>query len=232
MQYELVVFDWDGTLMDSAGRIVSSLRSAISDTGLPPRPDSALANIIGLGLQESLQALFPDGTQNDYDALVERYRHYFLDADPTPTRLFDGARETLELLRDHGHWLAVATGKARRGLNEVLRDTGLGTFFQATRCADETFSKPHPHMLLELMDEIGVSAEQTLMIGDTEYDLLMAKNAGVKSVAIGHGVHEAQRLLACDPLVLVEDLPALQAWFRQQMKQADISMEKIQATVE
>lgn len=231
MQYELIVFDWDGTLMDSAGRIVSSLRSAIADAGLPRREDKALANIIGLGLQESLQALFPEGKQQEYDLLVERYRHYFLDADPTPTQLFGGARETLELLRGNGRWLAIATGKARRGLNEVLRETALESFFQATRCADETYSKPHPHMLLELMEEMGIRPEHTLMIGDTEYDLLMAKNAGVDSVAIGHGVHEAKRLLACDPLVLVEDLYALQGWFHQQLKSVDIESEKIQARI-
>lgn len=232
MQYELIVFDWDGTLMDSEGRIVSSLRSAIADTGLPEKEDRELANIIGLGLQESLETLFPAGSQTEYDLLVERYRHYFLDADPTPTGLFDDARETLELLRDNGYWLAIATGKARRGLDDVLQETGLAGFFHATRCADETFSKPHPHMLLEVMDEVGVEADKTLMIGDTEYDLLMAKNAGVKSVAIGHGVHEEQRLLDCEPLALVENLASLQAWFHQQMKQVDISAETIQAIVE
>ena len=232
MHYELIVFDWDGTLMDSEGRIVSSLRSAIADTGLPKKEDVELANIIGLGLQESLEALFPDGSQRDYDDLVESYRHYFLDADPTPTQLFDGVRETLELLRDNGYWLAIATGKARRGLTEVLQKTGLAGFFHATRCADETFSKPHPHMLLEVMDEMGIEADKTLMVGDTEYDLLMAKNAGVKSIAIGHGVHDEQRLLECEPIVLVEDLYSLQAWFLQQMKNIDISAETIQAIVE
>lgn len=232
MQYELIVFDWDGTLMDSEGRIVSSLRAAIADAKLPRREDKDLSNIIGLGLQESLETLFPDGSQSDYDILVDRYRHYFLDADPTPTRLFDGARETLELLRDNGYWLGIATGKARRGLDEVLQKTELTGFFHATRCADETFSKPHPHMLLEVMDEMSVEADKTLMIGDTEYDLIMAKNAGVKSVAIGHGVHEEQRLLECEPIALVEDLYSLQAWFRQQMKNIDTSAESIQATVE
>lgn len=232
MQYELIVFDWDGTLMDSAGRIVSSLRSAVADVGLPHRDDKELANIIGLGLQESLETLFPEGTEHHYELLVERYRHYFLGADPTPTRLFDGARETLQLLQNHGRWLAIATGKARRGLNEVLRETGLSGFFHASRCADETLSKPHPHMLLELMDEMGVNAEKTLMIGDTEYDLNMANSAGVKAVAIGHGVHEEQRLLGCEPVALVKNLHSLQAWFQQQMKQADTGYENIQALVE
>ncbi|MFO7604523.1 MAG: HAD-IA family hydrolase [Gammaproteobacteria bacterium] len=230
MHYELIVFDWDGTLMDSAGRIVSSLRAAIDDAGLPRREDRALANIIGLGLQEALESLFPAATQTDYDLLVERYRHYFLDADPTPTQLFGGARETLELLRDQGYWLAIATGKARRGLDEVLRSTDLTEFFQATRCADETCSKPHPHMLLEVMDEIGVTADRTLMVGDTEYDLLMAKNAGVRSLAVGHGVHEAQRLLACEPLALVENLYALQAWFQQHRKGLDLTTDTLQAS--
>jgi phosphoglycolate phosphatase len=232
MQYELIVFDWDGTLMDSQGRIVSSLRSAITDAGLPPRPDKALADIIGLGLQESLMTLYPEGTQQEYDLLVERYRHYFLDADPTPTQLFDGARETLELLRDQGYWLAIATGKARRGLDEVLRETELADFFHTTRCADETFSKPHPHMLLEIMEQMEVEPDKTLMIGDTEYDLLMAKNARVKAVGIGHGVHDEQRLLACEPLSLVEDLHSLQAWFQQQMKGPQIAIGNSQAIAE
>ena len=232
MQYELIVFDWDGTLMDSAGRIVSSLRAAIVDARLPYREDAELANIIGLGLQESLETLFPEGTEQDYETLVERYRHYFLDADPTPTQLFAGARDTLELLRDNGCWLGIATGKARRGLDEVLRETGLASFFHATRCADETLSKPHPHMLLEVMDEMGVEAEKTLMIGDTEYDLLMAKNAGVNSIGIGHGVHEEDRLLACEPIALVDDLQSLQAWFHQQMRKIDVSAKDIQAVIE
>lgn len=232
MQFELIVFDWDGTLMDSEGRIVSSLRSAISDAGLPKREDAELANVIGLGLQEALEMLFPDGLLNNYDVLVERYRHYFLDADPTPTRLFGGARETLELLRDNGYWLAIATGKARHGLDNILQKTKLSSFFQVTRCADETFSKPHPHMLLEVMDEMGVGADKTLMIGDTEYDLHMAKNAGVQSIAIGHGVHEGDRLLACEPIALVEDLYSLQAWFRQQMKATDVPVDSIQAVAE
>ena len=176
--------------------------------------------------------LFPQGTEQEYETLVERYRHYFLGADPTPTQLFAGARETLELLRDQGYWLAIATGKARRGLNEVLRETGLASFFHATRCADETLSKPHPHMLLEVMDEMGVTADKTLMIGDTEYDLQMAKNAGVQSVGIGHGVHDADRLLACEPIALVDDLHSLRAWFCQQMKQVDMHMQNIQAAAE
>ena len=187
---QLIVFDWDGTLMDSQARIVACMREAIQDVGLPSHDEDNLKNIIGLGLYEALNMLYPEGSEEDYQRLTERYRHHFLDANDTPSGLFDGAYELITALHDAGHFLAVATGKGRKGLDKVLAETRLGEYFHYTRCADETFSKPHPQMLLDIMEYTGMAPEQTLMIGDTEYDLQMANNAGVKSLAVSYGVHE------------------------------------------
>lgn len=209
--YKLLVFDWDGTLMDSEARIVESFEAAIGDVGLPPRPRSDLRGIIGLGMPEALNHLFPDEA-SAHAALVERYRHHFLVASPTPTPLFEGVRPMLAALEAAGYFLAVATGKARRGLDRVLGETGLDGLFHFTRCADECRSKPHPQMLLEIMERTGVEPEQTLMIGDTEFDLLMARNAGAHALGVTYGVHEPARLLACGPLGCVDSVPALHEW--------------------
>lgn len=210
--YELLVFDWDGTLMDSEARIVACLRAAIGDLQLPARDDAALRNIIGLGLTESIDMLFPGSDLQLHRALTERYRHHFLVTDPTPSQLFAGAAETLERLAAAGYLLAVATGKGRRGLDAVLDETGLRPLFHATRCADETFSKPHPQMLLELMDVLGVEPGATLMIGDTEYDMAMARNANTAALAVSYGVHAPERLHRHGPLGCLDRIGDLPAW--------------------
>lgn len=198
--------------MDSVARIVASLRASIADLGWAYHEDDALRNIIGLGLQEAVRSLYPDISAADYQRFVERYRHYFMFADPTPSELFPGAADTLRELERRGYLLAVATGKGRQGLNKVLRETGLQPLFHATRCADETTSKPHPQMLLEIMDELGVAATSTLMIGDTEYDLEMARNAGTPSLAVNYGVHERERLLRLEPLHCLSEIRELLSW--------------------
>lgn len=208
----MLVFDWDGTLMDSVARIVASLRASITDLDWAHREDDALRNIIGLGLQEAARSLYPDISAADYQRFVERYRHHFMFADPTPSELFPGAADTLRELERRGYLLAVATGKGRQGLNKVLRETGLQPLFHATRCADETTSKPHPQMLLEIMDELGVAATSTLMIGDTEYDLEMARNAGTPSLAVNYGVHERERLMRLEPLHCLSEIRELLSW--------------------
>ncbi len=208
----LIVFDWDGTLMDSQARIVACLRAAIRETGLEPRSEEQLRNIIGLGLREALMALYPDADEAAWDALVYHYRRHFLELDDTPSVLFDGAAELVRRLHDQGHFLAVATGKGRQGLNRVLEETGLASCFHATRCADESRSKPHPAMLLEILDVLGIAPEDALMIGDTEYDLLMARNAGVAALGVTYGVHDRARLQACQPLDCVDSLPAVGRW--------------------
>ncbi len=212
MTFDLIVFDWDGTLMDSEARIVNCLQAAFRDLGLTPPCQEAARDVIGLGLDEALLRLYPGADQQTLRDLVTGYRRYFLEIDPTPSVLFAGARETLDLLAGAGYRLAVATGKGRVGLDKALVDTGLGGFFHATRCADETFSKPNPQMLLELMDELGADASATLMIGDTEYDMQMAVNARTRALAVSYGVHPVERLLPHAPLDCIHDIAALPAW--------------------
>lgn len=211
-RFNLLVFDWDGTLMDSEARIVACLRAAIEDLALEPRDDDSLKNIIGLGLTEAINTLYPGSDGSLHKAMTDRYRYHFLTANPTSSELFEGAEETLKGLADAGYLLAVATGKGRAGLDKVLQETGLGSYFHATRCSDETFSKPHPLMLEQLMDELGVEPAQTLMIGDTEYDLQMASNAGTAALAVSYGVHEKERLLQHNPMHCIDAIHELEAW--------------------
>jgi phosphoglycolate phosphatase len=210
--FKLVVFDWDGTLMDSEARIVSCLAAAVADLGLPDLGPARYRNIIGLGLAEALAALFPNHPSSVHADLVERYRHHFLVADPTPSTLFAGAADTVRGLAEQGYLLAVATGKGRNGLDKVLKETGMAPFFHATRCADETFSKPHPEMLLQIMDVLGAEPQETLMVGDTEYDMQLAKNAGTAALAVSYGVHELERLLKHEPLGHLDRIGDLPQW--------------------
>lgn len=209
---QLVVFDWDGTLMDSEARIVSCLRAAGAELGLPALDDGVLRNVIGLGLKEAIETLHPEAGPEGWRAFADRYRNNFLASDGAASPLFDGALELLTRLQRRGVLLAIATGKSRRGLDRALTEQGCARLFHATRCADETFSKPHPQMLLELMEELGVTPDETLMVGDTEYDLQMARSAGVAAVGVAYGVHAPQRLLACSPLACVGDIAELTAW--------------------
>lgn len=210
--FKLLVFDWDGTLMDSAARIVACFNAAIVDATLEPLPDAAIRNIIGLGLREALDELVPGADSVLRQQLVDRYRHHFLSANQTPSPLFPGADAMVRDLGEQGYFLAVATGKGRQGLNQVLEETGCKGLFHATRCADETFSKPHPQMLLELMSELCVTPAETLMIGDTEYDLQMARNAGTAALGVSYGAHERERLLKCEPLACFDSLEDLRGW--------------------
>ncbi len=213
--YKLIVFDWDGTLMDSEDKIVASASAALSDLSLPPVPRDRIRNIIGLGLREAVETLLPGRSDSFYRQYIDRYRFHFLEADSTPMPLFEGVVESLNSLRDQGYLLAVATGKSRRGLDRVLDETGLGHLFEATRCADEAPSKPHPGMLEELMDELRVPPATTLMVGDTEYDLQMARNAGTAAVAVCYGVHERHRLLEFAPLACLDAIDELENWLAQ-----------------
>lgn len=210
--YRLLVFDWDGTLMDSQARIVACIQAAARDAGAAvPTPDAA-RQIIGLGLREAMDRLFPEVTESVVGDIVERYRHHFLGADPTPSVLFPGVVETLEALSEAGFLLGVATGKSRRGLDQVLEETGLRRLFAATRCADETLSKPHPQMLEEVMGVLGAEPAETLMIGDTEFDMQMARNARVPAVAVAYGVHEPERLIAEGALTCLDRIDELPPW--------------------
>jgi phosphoglycolate phosphatase len=209
--YELLVFDWDGTLMDSAAAIAEALQQACADLDLPVPPVSEARYVIGLGLGDAMRHILPDLPESEYPKVVDRYRVQFLRRDGGTT-LFEGAREMIEALHARGYPLAVATGKSRRGLDRALHDTGLGGYFHVTRCADEGFAKPHPGMLTAILDELATPPGRALMIGDTTHDLTMAAAAGVDAVAVTHGAHEREALESCKPLLLVEELRTLRQW--------------------
>lgn len=212
-RFDLLIFDWDGTLMDSAGTIVACIQRASADLGWPVPSREAASHIIGLGLKEAVEALFPEREESEHPRLVERYRHHYL-AQDHEIRLFDGARALVEELNGRGHLLAVATGKARRGLDRAFQHSGIGHYFHASRTADETFSKPHPAMVEQLLDELDIPAARALMIGDTSHDLQMARNAGVASLAAGYGAHPANQLAAHAPLALCHSFAELADWLR------------------
>lgn len=213
MTTRLFVFDWDGTLCDSTDHIVHTMQRAIAAQRLPSLTDAAVRNIIGLGLPEALRTLYPDQPAERLEALRQSYARLYVEADHRQvSALFPGAQETLAALRERGHRLAIATGKSRRGLDRVLGQLGLADAFDATRCADETRSKPHPLMLEELLDELGFSPADAAMVGDTEYDLAMAAAMGVAAVAVTWGAHDAERLRRHRPQRIIDRLPQLLDW--------------------
>ena len=213
-QFQLLVFDWDGTVIDSAGLIVSSIQRACADLNLPIPSTRDSSYVIGLGMKDSMQHLLPKLAERDYPPFMERYRYHFLSRDHEAP-LFDGMKDLLDELEQAGHWLAVATGKNRVGLERSIEQTGIGKRFHTTRCADESFSKPNPAMLFDVMDSLGIAKENTLMIGDTSHDLLMAQNAGVAAVAVSYGAHDADELLALNPLACVDSVASLRSWLMQ-----------------
>ena len=213
-QFDLLVFDWDGTLMDSAAAITASLQAACGDLDLPVPSDEQARYVIGLGFHDALSYLLPGLDPARYPPILERYRAHFLKHDAN-TALFPGAAETVASLRGAGFLLAVATGKSRRGLERSLAGTGLKDYFHATRCADEGHAKPHPGMLLELMKELDVAGDRTLMIGDTTHDMAMARAAGVARLGVAHGAHSKNDLLGYAPLACVDDFDSLRRWLAQ-----------------
>jgi phosphoglycolate phosphatase len=210
-KFDLIVFDWDGTLMDSTATIVKCIQAAANDLGLPVPDNKTASHVIGLGLQDAMEAAIPGLDAKHYPAMVERYRYHYL-ADDQGLTLFDGVREMLSELAQDGYFLAVATGKSRVGLNRALDTVKLLSVFDATRCADETFSKPHPAMLQELTRELGQDMTRTVMIGDTTHDLQMAINAGAAGIAVHYGAHPPHELQALDPLYAANSVPELHAW--------------------
>ncbi|BCL74587.1 hydrolase [Jeongeupia sp. HS-3] len=210
-RFDLLVFDWDGTLMDSTGTIARSIQSAFGDVGLAVPSDHDARYVIGYGLNEAMQYLAPDADEATIRRIVDVYRHHYLSGDHA-LMLYDGVREGLAAFADAGFEMAVATGKSRVGLDRVLASTGLGEYFVATRTADETFSKPHPAMLEQLFDVTFTSADRALMIGDTSHDLQLAINAGCASLGMSYGAHPLDQLQACAPLAIFDDFPALTRW--------------------
>ncbi len=214
-RFEMIVFDWDGTLMDSTGAIVASIQAAAQDLGIQPPSLERARHIIGLGLIDALRHALPDLPAERYQELAQRYRHHYLARDQD-LLLFEGVVEMIEELGQAGHILAVATGKTRKGLDRAFEVSGLGPRFLASRCADECHSKPHPQMLEELMAEFGVESSATLMIGDTTHDLLMARNAGVAALGVAYGAHPRENLEAENPVFCAADIGQLATWLRQQ----------------
>ena len=213
LRFELIVFDWDGTLLDSAAAIVIAIRLACRDLAMPEPDDATARHVIGLGLEDALAKAVPELPSARYGELADRYRHHYLSRDHDLS-LFEGTAEMVTELHGQGHTLAIATGKSRRGLDRALAQSGLERWFHATRCADECHSKPNPDMLLELMTSFGVRPEQTLMVGDTTHDLQMARNAGVAAVAVGFGAHPVGLLLAEGPVALARSTAELAKWLR------------------
>jgi phosphoglycolate phosphatase len=210
-RFDLLVFDWDGTLMDSAACIAGALQCACEDLGYPVPSDRDARYIIGLNMSDALAHILPEVPASEYPRIAERYRHHFLRGD-ADTALFAGVPEMLQELRANGYRLAVATGKSRRGLDRALEATGLAAHFEATRCADEGHTKPDPGMLHCLLDTTGVGAEHALMIGDTTHDMAMAQAAGIARLAVTHGAHEMDALLRYEPLACVRDCVEMRAW--------------------
>jgi phosphoglycolate phosphatase len=213
-RFELIVFDWDGTLMDSAACIAGAIQAACRDLGLPVPTERDARYVIGLGLKDALTYILPQLDPSEYPRVTERYRHHFLIGDACTT-LFPGTEAMLKELHDAGHLLAIATGKSRRGLDRALETAGIAHWFHATRCADEGHTKPDPGMLYRLLEETGVEAGRAIMIGDTTHDMQMAKAAGVARVGVSHGAHETAALLEYEPLACVNDCGELRGWLRQ-----------------
>ena len=216
-EYKLLIFDWDGTLADSIGRIVIAMQVAAQRSGRPERDAHAVKGIIGLGLPEAILTLYPDMTAEQVIAFRQHYADVYIAMDAEPSPLFAGVRESLEAFRAQGYRLAVATGKARRGLDRVLKAHGWEAFFDITRAADETASKPDPLMLNQILAYCDVRPDQALMVGDASFDLLMARNAGIDSVAVGYGAQTMERLLTFEPRLAINSFPELRTWLDRQV---------------
>jgi phosphoglycolate phosphatase len=210
--YDLLVFDWDGTLADSVGRIVDAMREAAVLSCWPVPDDLSIKGIIGLGLPEAIRTLYPDISDNDLIGFRKVYADRYMALDAEPSKLFEDVQASLDHFRAQGYRMAVATGKARRGLDRVLKAHGWSDYFDITRAADETASKPDPLMLHEILGHCGVRPEKALMIGDSSFDLLMARNAGMDSVAVGYGAQSLDSLRTYQPRLAIDHFSELRTW--------------------
>ena len=213
-RFDLIAFDWDGTLFDSTALIVKCIQSACQDMNIAVPSDSDAAYVIGLGLHDALKHAAPGLPEASYPELSRHYRRHYI-ARQDEVLLFPGSLELLHELKARDHRLAVATGKSRRGLDDALASVQLQKLFDATRTADETAGKPHPLMLLQLMEQLGVAPERTLMIGDTTHDLQMARNAGTPRVAVSFGAHGVDAFAEHEPLFVADSTAALRQWLAQ-----------------
>lgn len=209
-RYQLIIFDWDGTLMDSIERIVSSVQAAAKSCLLNVPDNSQVSDIIGLSLPQAMKTLFPNINASDTAKLIEQYKYQFIEVNDTPMPLFTDTIPLLNALTQNNKILAIATGKGREGLQRVLNQTNTGHYFQASRCAGEASSKPSPEMLLSLLEQLQIAKDRALMIGDSKYDLQMAKTAGIDSIGVTFGVHSRSQLSQYQPKATVDSLTELQ----------------------
>ena len=217
--YQLLIFDWDGTLSDSAGQIVRAMQFAIAGLTLPPRSDKEIRELIGLGLNEALGRLYPEIELDELRKLLSGYRAQWLSEGAGEARLFEGALEALQLLHSEGYRIAIATGKSRKGLDRSLRHhADVNRMVRISRCADETLSKPDPLMLTQILEAERLKPGQALMIGDTEYDIAMARSIGMPGLGVTCGVHEPGRLLQSGAVALNPDVGRLPAWLLTQSR--------------
>ncbi|MDA3807487.1 MAG: HAD-IA family hydrolase [Thiomicrorhabdus sp.] len=214
-KYKAVIFDWDGTLMDSEARIVNSIQAAAKVCGLPVLSDYDSKQIIGLSLELAILGLYPNAEQSQVVAMGEAYTQHFLEDCKVPMQAFDGAESLLFNLRQHGLKLAIATGKSRKGLDQVLGECGFGVYFDMTRTPVESASKPNPLMLDQILTELGLSVDEVVMIGDTTFDMEMAQNIGMDRIALSHGVHQMELLAEYNPVAQLDSLQELNVWLVQ-----------------
>lgn len=218
-----LIFDWDGTLADSIDNIVVAMQRAALDVDLPVRTPRQVRDIIGLALPEAVAVLYPDSEASYIQLIAEAYTDNYLTLEQQPSALFEGVYGALDALRSTGFHLAVATGKTRRGLDRMLATHGLQDYFDVTRCADETAGKPHPRMLEEILCELDVAAAQACMIGDSEFDIIMGHNAGVRPVAVTYGAMTEQQLLRCRPVHCVDTFEEFHGWVLPQFRASQIT---------
>lgn len=210
--YKAVIFDWDGTLMNSEARIVRSIQIAAKQCGLPVLDSHQSKQIIGLSLDKAISQLYPQSKPSQVAQMAKAYTQHFLYESEVEMEAYEGARELLVSLKEAGYLLAVATGKSRQGLNEVLEKSGFGGYFDITRTPVESASKPDPLMLKQILTHFNLSVDQAVMVGDTTFDMQMAQTIGMPRLALSHGVHELERLMAFDPVASFDHLSELQAW--------------------
>lgn len=224
--FRLLVFDWDGTLMDSIGPIVACTQETIRELGLRELPEETIRGTIGLGLRETIDILSPGCDDELYGRILEGYRKHWVSVYRDMPLMFEGVIPMLQGLAGEGYLLAVATGKSRRGLDYALQQTGLDGLFHATRTADEAFSKPHPQMLLDILDDLGVRREEAVMIGDTTYDLEMARSARTASIGVCTGSHCREELERFGPLVCLQSVIELTPWLTGRAAEVSVRAEE------
>jgi len=211
-KYKAIIFDWDGTLMNSESRIVVSIQYAAKACGFPVLSHDVSKQIIGLSLENAILGLYPEADQHQVIAMAEAYTQFFLEECDVPMEAFDGAEALLFNLNQSGVKLAVATGKSRKGLNQILKESGFGVYFDMTRTPVESASKPDPLMLEQILTEFNLSVDEAVMIGDTTFDMEMAQNIGMDRVALSHGVHQMEVLSPYNPVAELNSLQELNAW--------------------